>query len=383
MWWPRCFHIIAGLDPRHGGPSYSVPRLCAALRELGSDARILTVREADTPHDPFITAYKRDFVSVPVVRDLYISSCLNRNVARWVQAVDLFHVHALWRCPQVAAARAASAAGRPLIVSPRGMLGAEALAFSAAKKRYFWRFLQGPAYAHASAWHATSMAEAEEIRVFGIRAPIAMVPNGIDLPQGDTPPPQREGGQRTILHLGRIHPKKGLPDLIAAWDRLAGERPDWMLRIVGPDEDGHRTELEEMARQFGTPRVVFDGPIYSAEKVQLLREADLFVLPTRNENFGLTVAEALAAGVPAIVSRGAPWSGLETERCGWWTERGVEPLLGALRVATALPATERRAMGQRGHAWMARDFGWESVAARMLELYRWICGQGDIPEFIV
>jgi glycosyltransferase involved in cell wall biosynthesis len=107
------------------------------------------------------------------------------------------------------------------------------------------------------------------------------------------------------------------------------------------------------------------------------------VLPTLTENFGLAVAEALAAGVPAVVTKGAPWSGLETERCGWWIDHGVEPLEAALRVATALPRAERQEMGLRGRAYVARDFAWEVIAREMISVYRWVVGCSEKPSFVV
>ena len=378
----RAVHIVAGLDPRHGGPAYSVPRLCEALHTRGTDVRILTVREMNTPLESPITAYPQDFADIPFLRSLRMSSGLAKAARIAVRASDLVHVHGLWLMPNVYAGQVAAATGRPLVVTPRGMLAPEALAFSARKKRLFWRFLQKPAYARAAVWHATCEAEAEEIRAFGIRAPIAIIPNGIDIPQSPVRSVTRQTALRTILFLGRLHPMKGLPDLVAAWSRLAQERSDWILRIVGPDEGGHRMELEKMVQQGGVPRVVFDSSVHSAEKARVFQEADVFVLPTQNENFGLAVAEALAAGIPAIVSHGAPWSGLETERCGWWVKRGAAPLLEALREATALPDTERHAMGLRGRAWMERGFAWESVAAQMLLVYQWVTGHGPCPYFV-
>lgn len=378
----RAIHIVAGLDPRHGGPSYSVPRLCEALRACSTDVRILTVRETNTPTESSITAYPQDFADIPFLRSLRLSSCLAKAARATARTCDVVHVHGLWLMPNVYAGHAAAAAGRPLVVTPRGMLAPEALAFSSRKKQLFWRLLQKSAYAHAAVWHATSEAEAEEIRAFGVRAPIAIIPNGIDIPDSPERHLPRQTEMRTILYLGRLHPIKRLPDLVTAWGNLARERSNWKLRIVGPDEGGHRAELEKMVQQGGVPRVVFDDPAYGAEKTRVLQEADLFVLPTKNENFGLVVAEALAAGVPAIVSHGAPWSELETERCGWWVERGPEPLFTALRAATALPEEERRAMGLRGRAWMERDFGWDIVASRIWKLYSWIAGRGECPDFV-
>lgn len=119
-----------------------MPRLCRALRDLGADARIVTVREGDTPEDPFIAAHAHDFAGIPLLRVLRLSSCLAREARSLARASDIVHAHGLWLMPNVQAGRAAAAAGRPLIVSPRGMLAPEALAFSSARKRLFWRLLQ-------------------------------------------------------------------------------------------------------------------------------------------------------------------------------------------------------------------------------------------------
>lgn len=283
--------------------------------------------------------------------------------------------------PNVYAGRAAARAGTPLIVSPRGMLSPGALAYSRWTKRLFWHVLQGPAYAQAACWHATSTQEAEELRAFGIRAPIAVIPNGIDLP-APRPRARAMGAPRAILFLGRLHPKKGLDRLIEAWAALAAERPGWHLRVVGPDEAGHRAEIVAHIARLGAPRVTFDGPLYGAERDAALAEADLFVLPTRSENFGLTVAEALGAGTPAIVTKGAPWFGLEAHRCGWWIEQGVPSLVEALRAATALTDAERAAMGARGRDWVGREFAWPGIAEQMRALYRWTVGQDGRPDFV-
>lgn len=373
--------IVAGLDPRHGGPSYYIPRLCDALADWAADSRILTVCEAGAPKDPPIKAFPQDFGTTPVLRSLRLSSNLAVEARRAAPTADLVHVHGLWLMPNVYAARAARAARRPLIVSPHGMLSPGALAFSRRKKALLWRLLQGPAYADAACWHATSELEVKELREFGIRGPIALVPYGIDLPVQRSP--ERRGGMsRTILFLGRLHPKKGLDRLIEAWPSVAAQRPDWQLRIVGPDEEGHRAAMEARAAELRAPRLIFDGPLFGKERDAAFDDADLFVLPTRSENFGIAVAEALAAGVPAIVSKGGPWSGLESERCGWWIEQGVEPLVDSLLTATALSDSERFAMGARGHEWISREFGWAGIAGRMVELYRWVAGLGGCPAFV-
>jgi glycosyltransferase involved in cell wall biosynthesis len=376
-------HVIAGLAPQNGGPSYSVPRLADALSAAGCDTTVYTVADplcASIQSDK-ASAFPQAWASVPLLSKMRLSSELAKALRRNTEKVDVIHNHGLWLMPNVAAGRIAAKARKPFIVSPRGMLSAAALRFSTRRKQLFWFLFQRSAVSKAAAWHATSPEEAHDIRAFGIDAPIAVVPNGIDLaPSVADHDPSRV--RRTALFLSRIHPKKGLPNLITAWSKISAQRPTWQLVVAGPDENEHRAELEALAARLGTTSVRFVNAVYGAEKHQLLTSADLFVLPTKSENFGLAVAEALSTGIPAIVTKGAPWSGLATERCGWWIDHGVEPLITALLEATALPSTARRDMGSRARSWVARDFSWETVAHQMIDLYEWVSDRGERPSFI-
>jgi glycosyltransferase involved in cell wall biosynthesis len=134
-----------------------------------------------------------------------------------------------------------------------------------------------------------------------------------------------------------------------------------------------------LAMALGLTRVYVEGPIYGDAKTTAYEDADVFVLSTLNENFGLTVAEALAAGTPVISTKGAPWSGLENEGCGWWIDHGVEPLAAAMARAMVLPREVLKAMGKNGREWMARDFSWDRVAHDMLDVYLWLAGSVDPP----
>jgi glycosyltransferase involved in cell wall biosynthesis len=137
-----------------------------------------------------------------------------------------------------------------------------------------------------------------------------------------------------------------------------------------------------MVGTLGLRRVSFGGPIYGEEKFTAYREADVFVLPSLNENFGLTVAESLACGTPVIASRSAPWSGLEDEACGWWVEPDVGPLANALADAMSLPRIRLKALGANGRAWMVRDFSWDNVALEMSRLYDWLINGGEAPASV-
>jgi glycosyltransferase involved in cell wall biosynthesis len=382
----RSVHVIAGLDSAHGGPSYTVPRLCQALVAAGVDAQLLSVAAAKgcdiEPEGESVRCFPPDWASVPVVRQLRCSSGLRSALRELAPNVDVIHNHGLWLMPNVKAGRAALLARKPFIVAPRGMLSSTALSFSRLKKRVVWALLQGDVVRRASCIHATSEQEHNEIRDFGLTNPVAIIPNGIDIPELDSHSTAANDAGRIVLSLGRIHPKKGLDRLVRAWAKVEAAHLEWRLRIVGPDELGHARELAELAAELKTQRVSIEGPVAGAAKAEAYRDADLFVLPTLNENFAITVAEALAAGTPVIATKGAPWHGLEREDCGWWIDHGVEPLAATLTNAMAMGPGALQAMGAKGREWMRRDFSWEAAAHEMLDVYRWLSSGGDVPSTV-
>ncbi|MGB8363058.1 MAG: glycosyltransferase [Rhizomicrobium sp.] len=379
-------HVIAGLSDAHGGPSYSVPRLCKALGKIGVKTTLLSVAAAGArPGNKSCEyhvekSFAWDFCNVPLLRDLRKSSGLTAALRGAASSADLIHNHGLWLMPNIVAGREAARARKPLVLSPRGMLSPAALAYSRMKKRAVWSLLQGPAVRSAACIHATSEQEYHELRALGLVNPIAVIPNGIDLPDLAALPSTK--AERIVLSLGRIHPKKALDRLLRAWAALEPDNPTWRLRIAGPGEGGHDDKLRALAESLGLKRASIENPVYGDAKLMAYRDADLFVLPTLNENFGLTVAEALAAGTPAISTKGAPWSGLESEGCGWWIDHGVEPLTAALNVALMMPREELSSMGAKGRAWVARDFSWDSVAGNMKDVYSWLAERTPPPPTV-
>jgi glycosyltransferase involved in cell wall biosynthesis len=306
---------------------------------------------------------------------------------RWLRrelasgGVDIVHNNGLWMMPNIYPGWVTRGSGAALVVSPRGTFSRFAMNRSRHVKKLFWHSLQKRALANTALFHATADHEYADIRRMGFRQPVAVIPNGIDLPDG-APAARPPSATRTLLFLSRVHPTKGVDHLLQAWAGVQSDHPDWNLRIVGPGDTAYVEQLQTLGARLGVQRVAFDGPLYGADKWAAYRGADLFVLPTHTENFGMAIAEALAAGCPVITTRGAPWPGLAGTGAGWWIDIGANPLRAALTEAMAQPAGKLAQMGARGRAWMERDFAWDQIAAKMLESYRWAREGGTRPVWI-
>lgn len=377
----KIIHAVASIDHGAAGISHSVMGMAAAQRRLGCAVSIHALDYAISGQNLAVDVvrHKRDFATVPMLRQLGLSCAMRAALA--VTDATVIHSRGLWMFPAQYRWRGGQTLGRLRVVSPHGMLSSVALSYSRVPKMLFSAIAQNAALRDAGMFHATSNQEVEDIRAYGLRQPIALVPHGVDLPPSEALP--AKGKRRTVLSLGRVHPKKGLDILIAAWAKVEADFPAWDLLIVGPDEKGHLAELQELTSRLGLSRVTFGAPLFGAEKTATMARSEIFALPTRSENFAMTVAESLAAGTPVISSKGAPWGDLVTYRCGWWIDPDVESFAATLRDSMALPPTELIAMGLRGRNWMKSDFSWDTVATRMLEAYKWGLSMGDRPASIV
>ncbi|MBB4070366.1 glycosyltransferase involved in cell wall biosynthesis [Salinibacter ruber] len=292
----------------------------------------------------------------------------------------LIHDHGIWLPTNVTAATVARTRGVPLVISTRGMLTDWALQHNRWKKRLAWWAYQKHVLGQAALFHVTSQEEVDVLRDLGFDQPAAVIPNGVSLPELSLSSESPHTENR-VLFLSRIHPKKGLPMLIDAWSEVDPE--NWQLELVGPSEGGHREDLERQVRRLGLGDAVrFPGPVSDDEKWDVYRRADLFVLPTHSENFGIVVAEALAAGVPVITTTGAPWADLEAHDCGWWVDPNSESIACALAQATALTDAKRTEMGQRGRRLVEDKYSWSGAADKMIEAYRWLQAGGECPDFV-
>lgn len=371
----KMIHVIPHVDHEAAGPSYSVPRLCESLAVRGHDVELSCLASRLS-----IPGVKIDLhPQLPFFGKFAVSPRHACSLRRKADGVDIVHNHSLWSMVNVAAGWVVPGSAAKLVTSPRGTLSPWALKRSRLLKQLLWP-LQRRVLARADLLHATSDTEHGEIRAQGFRGPVAVIPNGIDLPEPGTRCPAGDG--RTLLFLSRIHPTKAIDRLLHAWLRVQAAHPDWRLVVAGTGEPEHVREIENLSQALRLERIEFPGPLYGPAKSRAYLEADLFVLPTHTENFGMVVAEALAHACPVVVSRGAPWSGVEREGCGWWVSNDPETLASALGRAMRLTRSERASMGLKGRIWMQREFGWSIVAARMEAAYEWLARGGKAPGFI-
>jgi glycosyltransferase involved in cell wall biosynthesis len=346
-------------EPNFGGPARSVPQLAEALAGLGMDVG-LWAPDGSAKTSPLLA----------IKHGLQFLDGTAEDAWKKFGKVDILHDNGIWRPHHLSLMKLAEDHGAVRVVSARGMLTPWALNHKPLRKRLAWWTYQRRSLTRASALHATAESERKDLTQLGLRPMIGVIPNGVHVPTWKQVKSVRkvEGEAHTCLFMSRLNPKKGIPMLLDAWARL---RPEgWELHIAGPDEDGYQLELEKQIAHFELGRSVrFIGAIEGKEKLAALCRADLFVLPTHSENFGIVVAEALAHGCPVITTHGAPWQMLETERCGWWVSISVNAIASALKEAMDLGVKDRQRMGERGREYVERHFSWEDIARRSIEFY--------------
>jgi glycosyltransferase involved in cell wall biosynthesis len=283
---------------------------------------------------------------------------------------DVFHDNGIWMPHNHGIATLAAKRGIARVVSTRGMLEPWAFAHKRWKKEVAWRLYQKRDLRCAGLLHATSDVERTNLASRELDVDVTVIPNGVDIPGDIThESPGTDGNDvKTALFVGRLYPVKGLPGLIEAWGRV---RPaGWKLVIAGPDEAGHLAELRRLVADNELGDVVsFPGPVAGDKKRSLFLEAELFVLPTHSESFGMAIAEALAYGVPVLTTTGAPWPLLEEFSCGWRVAPDIEALADGIVAATSLDAKVLGSMGGRGREVAIERFNWENVARRFVGEY--------------
>lgn len=288
--------------------------------------------------------------------------------------IDLIHLHGMWSPLLAIAALVALREKIPLLISPHGCLEPWALKYKHLKKIIALKTYQGMLLRSAAMFVATAEQELASIRKLNLRQPVAIVPNGIDA--GSTSKRNQQSKIKKLLFLSRVHPKKGILDLVNAWAEV--RLPGWKIMIAGSDEENYRSKVERLIQKKGLESdFEFVGFVDGAEKQACFDEASIFILPTYSENFGIAIAEALANELPVITTTGAPWSDLVKHKCGWWVQPGVRGISGALTEAMDCDEDELIEMGKRGRKLVIEKYTWEKIGTTAFEVSSWLLNQSE------
>ena len=374
----KILHVIPNYYPATtwGGPIFSTKAICDGIAaQPGVTLRVLTTDAASpargdrvAPADlPYPVHYARRIAGHSTAPGLLAQ--LPGAIA-WA---DVVHLTATYNFPTLPTLTLARALGRPVVWSPRGALQATAEWAEAPRRsaKYAFERAAGLLRPADTVLHVTAQSEAaaSTTRLPGIAA--AIIPNCVTIP----PAVQRAKSNARIrlLYLGRLHPKKGLERLFTA---MAGLPAHVSLDVYGTGDPAYTGGLQQMAACFDG-RIRLHGHVDGAAKSMAFAGADLCVLPSYSENFGIAVAEALAHGVPVLTTTGTPWQGLEQQGCGRWLDLDQTSLSDEI---AALIKADLPAMGARGRAWMIRDFSPEAMTAAFMDLYRSLT---DTPHLMV
>jgi glycosyltransferase involved in cell wall biosynthesis len=375
----RLLHVVPSYLPatRYGGPIYSVHALCAALVRQGHEVEVFTTN-VDGPSVSAVPVGRP--VDIDGVNVTYFATGLGRRLYRsptmrtalQVRAADFdaLHLHSVFLWPTLAASRAAERAGVPYLISPRGMLVADLIRKKSTAIKTAWiRLFEARNIAGAAAVHMTSEVEEDEFRRLGLVARrIVVVPNGVEAPAEHSCRLRRVGHSScpTVLSLGRISWKKGLDRLIPAMAHVEGAR----LLIVGNDEEGYRPTLEQLALAHGVAsRVEFKGAVHGDAKWELMAAADLFVLASYSENFGNVVLEAMACGVPVVVTPEVGLASTVRASQSGLVVDGDPAILGRALAELLARPDERQRLGANGRICVAGQFSWDAIANSMVAIY--------------
>ena len=303
---------------------------------------------------------------------LNLKSALQQEVASF----DMVHIHELWHHPHFAAARVCKALGVPFVVSPHGSLDPWALAIGGLKKRVYSRIWQRDMLGGAAVAHALTATEKAQLRDYGYDGPVAVIPNGVNVDefQRQVSPSLMDEkyveliGKKVILFLGRLHSKKGLDVLVRAFADIYPTHPDTHLLIVGPD-DGYETELKRLIGRMGiNGAVTLTGILTGKARLAAIARADIYALPSYSEGFSIGVLEALAAGLPVVISKYCYLPEVVSAGAGLEIEPQVRQVSSALGSLIENPERALK-MGRAGRDLVRSKYSWDTVATSFVDLY--------------
>ena len=356
-------HFVQSLEPLEGGGLGGAARqLHAALLAAGSESRLVSTRSPAFSQswpdvDQFVRSGPTKAFFARGLRPLARRLCRDKNGGMVV------HGHGFYVFPNAVFGACARRAGVPLVYHPHGMFEPWILGRSRGKKRLAHWLFEDANFKSARLWRALTAKEADQIRGQGLSAPIVVLPNGIDLDEFQPAGRKVETGERTLLFLGRLHPKKGIELLLSAWAQLEQARKGWVLCLAGPDEGGYAGKIKALIERAGLgSSVSLPGTLVGKQKLEALQSADGFVLTSFSEGLPMAVLESMACGVPVLISHECNLPEVVEAGAGWACGAEIDAVRSALRELLAAGDAERLQRGAAGRKLVESRFKWSVIA---------------------
>ena len=401
--------ITPSISRKAGGIFEIERRLAQELHKGGVEIEIFGLNDEFTAEDANQwTPLNPKTHPVSGVRSFGYSPALLKGILE--SPADLMHLHALWMHTSVVTRRWHLAKGKPYVVTPNGMLEPWALSNSGFKKKIAGFLYEDRMLHRAACLQANTEKELRDFRAYGLKNPVCVIPNGVDLLDTETLKTETlKSGRKILLFLGRLHPKKGLVNALRAWAKIRGQgaevrsQEEWQFVVAGWDQGGHEAELKRLCKDLGlsysdipaasflaenltsdlsslsSASVVFVGPAFGEHKDALLRRASAFILPSFSEGLPMSVLEAWSYRLPVLM----------TENCnipeGFVADAAlrigtdVENIAEGLSLLFRAPISTLRSLGENGRTLVERQFAWPQIAAQMKEVYDWVLGGGEVP----
>ena len=376
----KVLHVVANFSPEWGGPTRSVHGLTEALAKKGVQISIFGPKKRGNdknilyPRETIVKLFPQDFLYRLWTGH---SFSLKKALKAEIEKFDLVHIHEIWHHPHFVAYKIAKSSKKPFIISIRGELEPWCLNHKALKKKIYSSLIQKKILKEASALHALTKEEVKNISKFVNNKNIFLIPNGINLEEFNNLPPQEDienlypelKGKKIILFLGRIHSKKGLDILAKSFSSIAKDRENVRLVIAGSDEDGYKSKIKSILKNEDIlNKVIFTGMVSGNTKLAVLSRANMFVLPSYSEGFSMAVLEAMACGLPVIITNKCNFPEIGKYKAGIIIEPNINQLGRELENLISNPNLCKE-MGENGRKLVRERFTWDEVADQMINLY--------------
>ncbi|MGH1482694.1 MAG: glycosyltransferase [Geminicoccales bacterium] len=394
----RILHVIPTMSARYGGPAKACREMSAALADRGHQVTVFTtnydgfggyVEPSVEPLSDRHQDVRIHTFPVDLPPDYFrISRPLAQALSAEIKNFDLVHVHSLYLFTTLAAGFYAKRHQVPMILRPHGTLDPYIYTRHRGRKLIVEKLYQNRLIKRADAIHYTTTEERKLSAPYTFNRPGFVVPLGLNMDDYRPLPPRgtfRERFPETrdksiLLFLSRINFKKGLDILAKAYGKIAKQRDDIHLVIAGPDNDAYKQEVETMLASAGVrERTTFTGMLVGDDKLAALRDADLFTLPSYTENFGIAVIEAMACGLPVVISDKVNiWR--EIKEGGGGEVEPLDPDRFAGRIVEMLADRDRlKSYGERGIETVSTLFDWPTIGQRLEQAYQAVA-DGRSPE---